>query len=75
MLFFIVLLAFGLSGCSNKGDYVDIHNQSPTIFDNIRISVKDGYFYEKHEKSTIDDDTIALTIYFSDLDSTDDGWE
>lgn len=43
------------------------------IFDNININIKDGYYYDKHEKFTVDDNTIGVTIYFSNED--DDTWE
>ena len=52
-------------GCANKHDYVDIHNRTQFTLDNIGIDVKDGYFYDRHEKFTVDENTIGLTIYFT----------
>lgn len=61
-----------LTGCKNKHDTVVIHNKDAEVFDNIEIEVKDGYFYDTHEKFEVDERTIGLTIYFS----VDDGsWE
>lgn len=68
----VCLICFCFSGCRNSGDYVDIYNKSQYIFDNIEIKVKDGYFYEDHEKFTVDENTIGITIYFT---SEDDSWD
>lgn len=65
-LFLIVCLTCLCSvGCQNKNDYVDIHNKESIVFDNVGIEIKDGYFYSRHEKFTVDENTIGLTIYFS----------
>lgn len=61
-----------LTSCKNKHDAVVIRNKGAEAFDNIVIEVKDGYFYDRHEKFVVDENTIGLTIYFS----ADDGsWE
>ena len=63
-----------MTGCnSNRHDYVEVYNKSKFVFDNITIETKDGYFYDTHEKFTVDDDTIAVTIYFSTKE--DDAWK
>lgn len=62
-----------LTGCENKNDRIEIMNKDNLVFDNINIDIKDGYFYEKHEKFTVDDNTIGITIYF--LNSENDSWE
>lgn len=72
-LFLIVCLAcLYFVGCQNQGDYVDIHNKNPTIYDNINIELPDGYFYESHEKFRVDENTVGVTIYFS---REDDKWD
>ena len=72
-LFLIVCLIWlCFAGCDNSNDMVDIHNKSSTVFDNIQIEIKDGYFYDKHEKFTVDENTIGITIYFS---TEDDSWD
>jgi hypothetical protein len=70
----ICLICVCFTGCENKNDIVDIHNKSSYIFDNIHIETKDGYFYKSHEKFTVDEDTIGVTIYFS-IDENDDSWD
>ena len=61
-----------LVGCDNKNDCVTINNKSELIFDDVKIGTPSGYFYKSHEKFTVDNDTIAVTIYFStDIES----WE
>lgn len=62
-----------LTGCDNKHDHIDISNKTCLTADNIGIDIKDGYFYDKHEKFTVDENTVAVTIYFSTED--DDTWE
>lgn len=72
---FMLLSCLLLSGCGTgrNGDYVEIYNKSSLIFDDITIDVKDGYFYDSCEKFTVDENTIGLTIYFSNLE--DRNWE
>lgn len=72
-LFLVTLFLFCLTGCQNEHDKIKIWYKSDWIFDDINIDVKDGYFYERHEKFTIDDNTIAVTIYFSN--SEKDTWD
>lgn len=59
-------------GCQNDGDYIDIYNKDPIIFDNIGIEIPNGYFYDSHEKFRVDENTVGVTIYFSS--ETDDEW-
>ena len=59
-----LLSIFGLSGCNHKHDHIEVWNKTDWVFDDIKIDVKDGYFYENHEKFTVDEETIAVTIYF-----------
>ena len=55
-----------LTGCTtNIHDCVRISGRSTTNADDVRIYTKEGYFYDSHEKFTVDEDTIGLTIYFS----------
>lgn len=65
----LICICIYLSSCStNTHDTIIIYNKSATNFDNISIDTKDEYFYDKHEKFTVDDNTIGVTIYFSKLD-------
>lgn len=74
VLFLIIcLICLCFTSCQNKGDYVDIHNKKPVTFDNINIELPDGYFYDKHEKFRVDEDTVGVTIYFSS--EKDGGWD
>ena len=62
-----------LTGCIRTHDGITIDYKSKSIFDDIDIKVKDGYFYEKHEKFTVDENTIGVTIYFSTDEK--DSWD
>ena len=62
-----------LAGCQLKHDTINIYNKSDLIFDNVTIETKDGYFNKSHEKFTVDENTIAVTIYFSK--SEEDVWD
>lgn len=77
ILFLMVcLICLCLTGCAdkaNKHDWIEIANRTSWIFDNIHIETKDGYFYTEHEKFTVDENTIGVTIYFSK--EKDDGWD
>lgn len=65
----LIYICICLSSCgTNIHDTITIYNKSSTEFDNIKIDTKDGYFYDEHEKFTVDDNTIGVTIYFSKLD-------
>lgn len=65
-LFLIICsICLCLTGCENKHDAVEIYNREGWVFDNVTIKIKDGYFYDSHEKFTVDENTIGLTIYFS----------
>lgn len=73
ILLMILCAAMMLTGCkSREADYIEIYNQSNWIFDDITIPLKEGYFYESHEKFTIDENTIGVTIYFSS--DAEAGW-
>lgn len=65
LLLSMCMIFLCLVGCDHEHDTVDIYNRTDSIADNIIIEIKDGYFYDKHEKFTVDDNTIGLTIYFS----------
>lgn len=71
IVFVLMICLFCFTGCNNKSDYIDIHNKSDWIFDDIGIPIKPGYFYNKHEKFTVNENTIGVTIYFS---TEDDSW-
>lgn len=60
-------------GCEHKHDHIEIYNKSDWTFDNIRIEIKDGYFYDNHEKFKVDEDTVGVTIYFST--DVEDEWD
>ena len=65
-----------LTGCENERDFITINNKSSLIFDDITITAKNGYFYDVHEKFKVDDDTIAVTIYFTRDDLNGSGsWD
>lgn len=74
MILVLCLAAMMLTGCDKRtADYVEIHNKSNTVFDDVGILLKDGYFYESHEKFTVDESTLGITIYFSN--ESEAGWE
>lgn len=62
-------MCFCFTGCDHKNDNIEIWNKSNYRFDNINIKVKQGYFYNKHENFTVDENTIGVTIYFSTEDN------
>lgn len=73
ILLMILCAAMMLTGCGGRrADYIEIYNQSNWIFDDIAIPLKEGYFYESHEKFTIDENTVGVTIYFSS--DAEAGW-
>ena len=73
IILMILCAAMMLTGCkSRKADYIEIYNKSNWIFDNITIPLKEGYFYENHEKFTINENTVGVTIYFSS--DAEAGW-
>lgn len=63
-------MCFGLVGCKNKNDYIEVYNESNLVFDNVTIPIKRGYYYDRYEKITVDENTIGVTIYFT----SDDEW-
>ena len=71
----IFLIAI-LSGCelnARKHDYIEVCNKWCFIFDDIVIDIKDGYFYDRHEKFTVDENTVAVTIFF--VNENEDEWK
>ena len=60
-----------LCGCRNENDCIQIWNEDSATFDDININIKTGYYYESHEKFTVDDNTIGITVYFTN----DEGWD
>ena len=70
----LCLVVMMLTGCDKRNaDYVEIYNKSTTVFDDVGIRLKEGYFYENHEKFTVDENTLGITIYFSN--DAEAGWE
>lgn len=73
-LFLIICsICLCLTGCKNEHDTVEMYYRNDWKFDNITIKIKDGYFYDNHEKFTVDENTIGLTIYFSK--DAEDTWD
>lgn len=73
LLALAILFFLSLVGCDkHNADHIDVYNRSVFTFDNVKIPIKDGYFYDIHERFTVDDNTVAVTIYFS---KDDDSWE
>ena len=58
-----------LVGCDDNRDRIEIYNRRPDVLDDICIEIKEGYFYDKHEKFTVDENTVGVTIYFSNDDA------
>ena len=71
MLLLSCSICLCMVGCTNRSDHVEVCNKSGFVFDNVIVDVKEGYYYSRHERTTIDENTIALTIYFT----KNDGWE
>ena len=69
---FVLLLMLSLTACENKCDTIDIYNKSDWVFDNINIEIKEGYFYQSHETFAVDENTVGVTVYFSNKDNE---WE
>lgn len=67
LIFMLVttVLIFSLCGCQNENDCVEVWNRSGTAFDNITIKIKSDYFYDRHEKFTVDENTLGVTVYFT----------
>jgi hypothetical protein len=61
-------------GCVRNNDHVEVYNLSHYVFDNVGVDVKEGYFYDRHEKNTVDENTISLTIYFKKM-GDEEVWE
>ena len=76
-LFVIAIIIFFsgvLNGCStSEHDRITIYNKGCSIFDDITVDVKDGYFYDKHDKFTVDENTVAVTIFF--VNENEDEWK
>ena len=78
LLLFICEILLFLTGCDDEDmhDVVNIYRADYEFWDyhpDTYIEIKDGYFYYKHEKFTVDENTIGLTIYFSK--NVEDAWE
>ena len=69
----LIILILLLCGCGNTHDTINIYNKSTTVFDDIFIDAKDGYFYDRHEKFIVDENSIGVTVYFSKIE--DGEWE
>lgn len=76
VLFLIVALScLCFVGCGeHENDHIEVWNKGTLIYDNVHIPIKEGYFYDDHEKFTVDEDTVGVTIYFS-KDEVDDSWD
>lgn len=66
-------LLLSLCGCTNENDHIAIYNRSDYIFDDINIPIIEGFFYDRHEKFAVDNNTVGVTVYFSRID--EGGWE
>ena len=64
LLFLICLTCLFFVGCNNKHDTVEIWNKTDFVFDDIIIDIKSGYFYDRHEKFVVNENTVGVTIYF-----------
>ena len=71
ILFLIICLTcLCLGGCGKENDSIEVKNKSMFTDDNIFIKIKDGYFYDRHEKFIVDENTVGVTIYFSNDNDT-----
>lgn len=69
----IIFFLWLLSGCNTREyDCIVINNKGKSIFDDINIKIKDGYFYDRHEKFTVDENTVAVTVFF--VNENGDEW-
>lgn len=68
LLFLLCLMCFGLVGCTNENDRIEVYNKSGFVFDDVTIKIKKGYYYDSYEKITVDENTIGVTIYFTNND-------
>ena len=70
-LFLILCLTcLCIVGCEKENDAIEIKNKSSLTTDNIFIKIKNGYFYDEYEKFTVDENTVGVTIYFSNDNDT-----
>ena len=75
-VFCVCLCLTGCSPVKYKRDIIKVWNKTSLDLDDVYIYTKDGYFYDTHEKFKVDDDTIAVTIYFIREDLNDNGdWD
>ena len=76
-LFITVVIIFFLgvlSGCSTREyDRIVIYNKGCSVFDDVTVDIKDGHFYDRHEKFTVDEHTVAVTIFF--VNENEDEWK
>jgi hypothetical protein len=70
LILIICLISLCLTGCKHKNDHIELYNKDSHVFDNINIEIKEGYFYDRHEKFTVDEHTVGVTIYFSNDEDT-----
>lgn len=72
LLAFMLLALCGCESCKNDRDYVNINGKSIWIFDDVSIELPHGYFLSDYEKHRINDDTVELTLIFTN--ETEDEW-
>lgn len=65
LLLSVILCVLCLTGCR---DYISMHSSKA---DDLTIYSKDGYYYDHYEKYTIDEDTVAITVYFKQIPDSD----
>ena len=76
LFLFLCLICLCFVGCdefNNHNDVIEIYGKTDWKCDNIIIETKDGYFYDSHDKFTVDKNTIGVTIYFSA--DEEDAWD
>jgi hypothetical protein len=74
LLVLALLSCLSLSACDSDYDTIEIYNENEAPWDNVYIETPLGYFYDKHEKCTVDNDTVAVIIYFKTQDASDE-WD
>ena len=70
ILFLIICSCLYSVGCKKENDIIEVKNKSSLTIDNIFIEIKAGYFYDRHEKFIVDNNTVGVTIYFSNDNGT-----
>ena len=72
----IFFLGGMLCGCCIDDDgrnCINVYNTKPYVFDNVIIDTKVDYVYDRHEKFTVDENTIGVTIFF--VNENEDEWK